>query len=262
MSNLVYAEVPVGKTSILSFRDGDTVYVPLRNLCDKLGIPWPNEFRKIQNDPILSKAVIKLITALSNGQPQLCLPMNYVPGWLFKLNINTVADEAKEHLTAIQHEGYDALYAYWVKGAAINPRMAGSVASAAVGDVLRLIDAVKAERDPVALAVKHALLTQVLEQRNLPVPAIDAFNQPGPDDHEAEALLAQIDAMIEAGTLTNLHRVQDAFIAVRRKDLEALGIVFRPALRDALVRHGRYKRYGSVSIKGGKSAHCWVFTRA
>jgi hypothetical protein len=145
MSNLVYAEVPIGSTAILSFRDGDTVYIPLRNICEKLGLDWSNERRRIKKDPILGKAVVNFTTALSSGQEQACIALNYLPGWLFKVNLNTVAEAARPTLELIQREGYEALYNYWTKGAAINPRFGGTPAAAGVQDVIRLLDAVKRE---------------------------------------------------------------------------------------------------------------------
>ena len=260
MNNDRFALIEFQGDQLLTIWDGQTIRVAMKPLVEALGVDWRSQRTKIMADAVLAKGVA-LSTTPSEGGPQqtLTLPIDLMQGWLFKLNPERVAPEARERVIAYQRECYQVLNDYWVKGAAINSRMGGSVASTAVGDVLRLIDAVKAERDPVALAVKHALLTQVLEQRNLPVPAIDAFNQPSPADREAEALLAQIDAMVEAGTIQNAHRKKQEFIAVRRKDLEARGIVIRLALRDALIRHARYKRYGSVSIAGGGSAHCWVF---
>jgi len=258
MSNdLVYAEVPVGDTSILSFRDGDTIYIPCRHLCEKLGLSWQNEHRRIQNDPILSKAVIKLMTALSNGQEQLCLPLNYLPGWLFKINLKTVNPEVAPRLEMIQRESHQAFYDYWIKGAAINPR-SSAPALPPVADVIKLVEALRRAHGPAERKLFHQMLADACTARGLEVPLLEELAPEAVEDAEADAALIRIDALVQSGMVENLHRTPH-FIAVRARDIEAHGIALTPALKEALRRHGRFKKYGCVNPRHYKSAWCWVF---
>lgn len=119
---VAYAEVPVGSVRVLTIKTAGRVIIPCRDLCEKAGIDWSNERRRLQKDPILSKAVVKTTTPFSNGQEISCLPLEYVSGWLFKINLNNVNEDARPGLERIQLECYQALHDYWLEGSAQNPR--------------------------------------------------------------------------------------------------------------------------------------------
>lgn len=264
MSNLVYAEVPVGDTTLLSMKDGETVLVAPRHICEKLGINWPNEYRRISNDPILSKAVVKMTTAFSNGQEQLLLPLNYLPGWLFKINLKTVNEASRPMLETIQLESYDALYRYWVKGQATNPRVAiGSPSS--TGDILKLVDRLKDEDQPEVKGMLYAMLEQTCTRMALPVPAITAFGKPRP--MIAERFFEALAELRDKGVVIDWHR-DPAMLALPLREVDA---AFRQhgisasrgtPLWAALRAHPAFEMTGAVNCHDDRSRHCWVFVRA
>jgi hypothetical protein len=80
------------------------IYVPLRLLCDHMSISWSGQRERVNRDPVLSKAVRGVRVTRTPGagggtQVMLCIPLEYLPGWLFGINTNRVKNE--EHRNKI-----------------------------------------------------------------------------------------------------------------------------------------------------------------
>src|SRR5690242_1432452 len=61
-----------------------TIYVPLRSLCDYLGLSWAGQRERTLRHPVLAPAVKGVrVTRTPSGGPQttLCLPLELLPGW-------------------------------------------------------------------------------------------------------------------------------------------------------------------------------------
>lgn len=92
------------------------IYIPVRPLCSHLGIAWSSQRLRINRDPVLSEVVrpvIVTITGVEHGQPQdvttICLPLEYLNGWLFGVSALRVKPEIKERLVRYQRECYQVL---------------------------------------------------------------------------------------------------------------------------------------------------------
>jgi hypothetical protein len=89
------------------------VYVPLRPICTYLGISWPGQRERINRDPVLRQEVrfVRVTrTNLTGGDPEvLCLPLDYLNGWLFGINANRVKAELQEKVIQYQRECYRVL---------------------------------------------------------------------------------------------------------------------------------------------------------
>ena len=90
---------------------GET-YVPIKPICDALGISLERQREKIQSDDILSTtaALRGAVDADGKEREMLCLPLRYVYGWLFTINPKNVAPAAREAVTRYRRECYDVLY--------------------------------------------------------------------------------------------------------------------------------------------------------
>ena len=53
-------------------------------------------------------------------QEMLCLPLEYLNGWLFGIDERRVAPEIRAPLVVYKREAYTALYNYFIKGFALN----------------------------------------------------------------------------------------------------------------------------------------------
>lgn len=105
-------------TAVLVDVDGrEVIYVPLKPLCDYLGVNWDGQRQRLRRDPVLTEVAegTVVITAPSadgrGGGPQemLSLPLDYLNGWLFGINANRVKKEIRERLITYQRECYRVL---------------------------------------------------------------------------------------------------------------------------------------------------------
>ncbi len=97
---------------------GERVYVAARYICEAVGLDWPRQRRTMRQDPILSDVLtgVSLEAPPTPGkrrggaQPMLCLPLEFLHGWLFRINPNRVKPEARDDLVHFQRDCYRILY--------------------------------------------------------------------------------------------------------------------------------------------------------
>ena len=75
------------------------VYVPVRPICDFLGIDWSSQRRRINRDPVLSEVTMSVVITATDIAPKsrrpqtssmLCLPLDFLNGWLFGVSAQRV----------------------------------------------------------------------------------------------------------------------------------------------------------------------------
>lgn len=112
--------------------EGEQVLIPVRPLCERLGLSWPGQLERINRDPVLSEIVMSVrVTRTdidpSSRQPRtsemLCLPLDFLNGWLFGVSANRVKDEIRERLIRYQKDCYRVLAAAFQQ-TAVSPTMA------------------------------------------------------------------------------------------------------------------------------------------
>ncbi|MCI0576033.1 MAG: ORF6C domain-containing protein [Chloroflexi bacterium] len=90
------------------------VFVPVRPICDFLGVAWSPQRRRILRDPVLSKKVQFVTVTVTDsyrtrGLDMLCIPLDYLNGWLFGLNADRVKTEIRSRIIRYQEECYQIL---------------------------------------------------------------------------------------------------------------------------------------------------------
>lgn len=86
------------------------VFVPIRPICDNLGITLAGQRERINRDPVLSAETSSVsVTLTQQAREMICLPLKFIPGWLFGINANRVKPEIRERLIRYQRECYDVL---------------------------------------------------------------------------------------------------------------------------------------------------------
>jgi hypothetical protein len=90
------------------------VYVPVRPICDYLGVAWSAQRLRINRDPVLSETTERVIVTITDsrqtmGREMLCLPLDYLNGWLFGINANRVKSGIRERLIRYQRDCYRIL---------------------------------------------------------------------------------------------------------------------------------------------------------
>ncbi len=100
-------------TAVLA-EDG-TVYVPVRPICELIGVDWNGQRRRINRDPVLSAETVSVDVTSTQGSapPQrrkmLCLPLDYVSGFLFGLNADRVRKDLRDKVIRYQRDCYRVL---------------------------------------------------------------------------------------------------------------------------------------------------------
>ena len=93
------------------------VYVPVRPLCELIGVDWNGQRTKLNKDPVLSGKIASVEITLQvrdNRQTiksnMIALPLDYLNGWLFGINANRVKDEIRDSLIQYQTDCYRVLF--------------------------------------------------------------------------------------------------------------------------------------------------------
>ena len=111
------------QTLITLEKDGNH-YVAMKPICENIGLDWAIQFTRIKRDEVLNSVIVMITTTGADRKiyKMLCLPIQYLNGWLFGVDTNRVKAEIKETLITYKKECYQALFDYWHDGVAINPR--------------------------------------------------------------------------------------------------------------------------------------------
>ena len=117
--------VPVEQKEVVFYQDiivavrlaDGSVYVPIRPICDNLGVALAGQRERINRDPVLSEVMTSVsVTLTQQAREMLCLPLKFIPGWLFGINASRVKPELREHIIRYQRECYDVLAEAFVEG--------------------------------------------------------------------------------------------------------------------------------------------------
>lgn len=98
-------------------------FVPLRPLCDYLGISYSAQRERIERDAVLStKLQTVLIETAGGPQEMQCLSLDYLNGWLFGINANRLKKrEIRERVIRYQEECYVVLRDAFQGGRSADP---------------------------------------------------------------------------------------------------------------------------------------------
>lgn len=178
MSAQETALVPFHGHQLLTIKDGDTIRVAMRPICEAIGLDWKAQYNRINRHPVLSTCVVMSTTQLP-GEVQsrevVTLPLDYLNGWLFGVDTNRVKPEIQGLLIDYQRECFAALAAYWQQGIATNPRARAATIPqllATQRHIGALLKAIKGETNAALRRTLHAQLEQSCRLLSLPCPAL------------------------------------------------------------------------------------------
>jgi hypothetical protein len=91
--------------------ENDQKLVPIKPICEALGVGFASQKEKIEKHEILgSESRLSICEAADGKQRQMfCLPIKYVLGWVFTINPLNVKEEAKQTVTMNKKACYEAL---------------------------------------------------------------------------------------------------------------------------------------------------------
>lgn len=95
-------------------RDGE-VYVPIKPICEAIGIDAKAQREKLQTDEFFDSVGTIIVSTGADGKSyeMYALPLRYIYGWLATINPGNVAPEAREAVTRYRRECYEVLYRHF-----------------------------------------------------------------------------------------------------------------------------------------------------
>lgn len=113
--------IPFRDQEVLSVVKDDKRYIVPKQICQNLDIDWEGQRQKIQRDSVLSQGACVIKVPTPGGQQEaMCLPIEYLNGWLFGIDDSRVKPEIRDTVIAYKKECYLVLYEYFQKGASID----------------------------------------------------------------------------------------------------------------------------------------------
>ena len=115
MANLTLNTKEIAKVNNVAIMAGNDSkkLVPIKPICEALGIDIESQRKKIKEHPILSSTAVLSTVVASDGKARemYCIP--FVFGWLFTINPANVKEKSRESLIKYQQECYHVLYEYF-----------------------------------------------------------------------------------------------------------------------------------------------------
>lgn len=95
-------------------RDGE-IFVPVKPICQALTIDFEGQRQRIARHYILGSTAftVKAVASDEKEREMLCLPLEYIYGWLFTIDAGQVAESCREAVATYQLECYKVLYNYF-----------------------------------------------------------------------------------------------------------------------------------------------------
>lgn len=117
--------IPFHQDTIFVIDQDGQPFVPLRPICENLGLDWASQYRKLTSRE-KRWSVVMLTTVAGDGKQRemLCIPIEKTTGWLFSIDSDKVNPDLKEKVEMYQEECGKVLWNYWANGKAVNPRHA------------------------------------------------------------------------------------------------------------------------------------------
>ena len=120
MSNQISTQtISFNNQSLITVEQNGNHYVAMKPICENIGLAWEPQVLRIKRDEVLSQGMIVMIIPTNGGnQNMICLPIEYLNGWLFGIDINRCKPEIRNTLIKYKKECYQALHDYWFNGKA------------------------------------------------------------------------------------------------------------------------------------------------
>lgn len=87
------------------------VYVPLRPIVEYLGMSWSGQFERVKGDEVLADVVrsVRVTRTEADTRTLLCLPLEYLSGWLFGIEARRVKPELKDKIIRYRRDCFRVL---------------------------------------------------------------------------------------------------------------------------------------------------------
>jgi hypothetical protein len=93
--------------TLIALRDTQgTIWLPVRRLCEAIGVTIQGQLSKINDDPVMREQIAPFPVTLPDGRTyeMECLSLRFVRAWLFSVNANRVRPQVRDKLIQYQRE--------------------------------------------------------------------------------------------------------------------------------------------------------------
>jgi len=188
-----------------------------------------------------------------------CLPLEYLNGWLFGIDDNRVAPEVQEALIIYKREAYGALYNYFVKGFALNNKRLESdedAREAALQELRKLRTSDKALYRKVTDAIKQTSVDYETAMQTMPKRLTSLFARIQDTFHFAVAGKTSAELVIENADGTKpfvgMKSYNGAPESIRREDVRVgKNYLDRIAFRKLEILYEQLFLFAENKIIGG-----------
>lgn len=105
----------INNVAITIAYDNQNAMVPIKPICEALGVDYSTQLQKLKNDEDLSSTIgLRPMVGSDNKlREMVCIPLEYVFGWLFTINPMNVKPEAQKAVREYRRDCYHALYEHF-----------------------------------------------------------------------------------------------------------------------------------------------------
>lgn len=102
----------INQVSFQCPQEDGQVFVPIKPICEALGISHQGQTEVVKNHPIWGSTVRLSLTVGGDEKQRemLCIPLKYAFGWLMGIDARSVKPEAYDSVVRYQEAAYEALY--------------------------------------------------------------------------------------------------------------------------------------------------------
>ncbi|MDE6234287.1 MAG: phage antirepressor N-terminal domain-containing protein [Muribaculaceae bacterium] len=102
----------INGVEIPSVVESGETYLPIKPICQAIGIEAAPQREKIQNDEFFNSVGTIIVSTGADGKSyeMFCLPLKFIYGWLATINPGKVAPEARDKVVRYRMECYEVLY--------------------------------------------------------------------------------------------------------------------------------------------------------
>ncbi len=126
---------------VLAVRAEDgTIYLPLRPMCESLGLSYRPQRRRIQRDPSLEEGIREMRLETGGGrQATPCLRLSVVPYWLSTVEVSRVQPDLQDKLLTYKRWVIDKVFEAFQRETGVGPARAVAVPATRDDDTLTLV---------------------------------------------------------------------------------------------------------------------------
>ena len=119
--------VEFAQRTLVAVKRNEKVYVALKPICEALEIDWQAQHKAVMKDEVLKSTVSVWETVGADGKTRemVCLPLDYLNGWLFQIKASHFPESKRALIVRYQRECYRVLAEHFQAG-----RTEAAVASA------------------------------------------------------------------------------------------------------------------------------------